>query len=227
MSTTQADTTDNNRIAINACWKSIGVYGDRSCAKLVTHTHCRNCEVYTEAASLLRDQFYIGDLTAADSLLSNTAEQAGADAEQQRSIIFRLAKQWFAIPSRYLAEVCAPLAIRAVPKRHSKTLRGVCNVKGRLVPCVSLHRLFMLAEPNDTALPGRMLVLQHSSGVFVVQVDHILEISLVAQSIWQSRALHSGSVLGQISKAAAQYKNLNLTLLDADALLDLMLKELQ
>lgn len=219
-------TTLSGSINIDACWKSKGIYGDRSCTKLAIHTHCRNCEVYTEAASALRDQFYSNELADDELSLSTSLQQINVEP-MQRCIVFRLANQWFAIPSKFLTEVSLPLAIRAVPNRHSTTLRGVCNVKGQLIPCISLHRLFTLAESDISSASHRMLVLQHVSGPFVVSVNQILEITMLAQSIWDFTTLNSGSVLGQVSIAAAQYKNVSLTLLDADALLALMVKELQ
>jgi chemotaxis-related protein WspD len=222
----QSKTTLNSSINIDACWKSKGIYGDRSCEKLKEHIHCRNCEVYTEAASILRDQFYLNELVQEDVVLNQHLQSTDIEP-MQRYILFRLDSQWFAILSRFLSEVSLNLAIRAVPNRHSTTLRGVCNVKGQLLPCISMHRMFSLSESAVNEVTSRMLVLQHSSGAFVVSVDQILEITLLTQSIWDFHKMHSGSVLGQLSAAAAVYKKLDLTLLNADALLTQMLKELQ
>ncbi len=222
----QPGVTENSLIKIDACWKSQGIFGDRSCAKLALHTHCRNCEIYTEAASALRDQFSYNELSQDDRPLGRSLQQGSAEP-MQRCIIFRLASQWFAIPSRFLSEVSLPLAVRAVPNRHSTTLLGVTSVKGQLIPCISLHRLFSLPQSEVNASSCRMLVLQHAAGPFVVSVDQILEITLLAQSIWAVDSHNSGSALGQVSSAVAQYKKLNLTLLNTDALLTRMLKELQ
>lgn len=222
----QSIVTMTQKIEIDACWKTKGIYGDRSCSKLVIHTHCRNCDVYTEAASTLRDQFYLQDTDEQSSILSRNTQQS-APEQTQRHIIFRLENQWFAIPSRFLTEVTLPVVVRAVPNRHSNTLLGVCNVRGQLTPCISLHRLFVIAEQQSTTPTCRMLVLSHPSGALVVSVDQILEITLLSHSVWGNNIMNSGSVLGQVSSAVAQHKGLSLTLLDADALLSLMLKELQ
>ena len=34
----------------DACWRRIGVAGDRTCPELAQHVHCRNCPVYAGAA---------------------------------------------------------------------------------------------------------------------------------------------------------------------------------
>ncbi len=220
----QAPVIQTQQIEIDACWKTKGIYGDRSCPKLVLHTHCRNCEVYTEAASRLRDQFYVQDTDEQSSFVSRNTRHT-AKQQTQRHIIFRLEQQWFAIPSRYLTEVTLPLVVRAVPNRHSKVLLGVCNVRGQLVPCLSLHRLFSIVESSTAT--ARMLVLSHPSGALVVSVDQILEITPLDHSVWNNNAMNSGTALGQVSVAVAQHKAYNLTLLNAETLLSLMLKELQ
>lgn len=223
---TQSGVTMTQKIEIDACWKTKGIYGDRSCSKLAIHTHCRNCDVYTEAASALRDQFYMQDADEQHGIPGRN-KQHSAPESTQRHIIFRLEQQWFAIPSSYLTEVTLPVAVRAVPNRHSNTLLGVCNVRGQLVPCISLHRLFAISATQGTVPTGRMLVLSHPSGALVVSVDQILEITPLNHSVWNNNAMNSGTVLGQISSAVAQHKGHSLTLLNADALLSLMLRELQ
>ncbi len=215
------------QIDIDACWKKTGIYGDRSCPKLPGHTHCRNCEVYTDAASALRDQFDIGD--AADEPERAALLQAAPVAVSERALrylLFRLDQQWFGLRSRYLHEVCLPLPVRYVPNSRSALLKGVCNVRGQLVPCLSLHQLLELTEPAASA-SRRMLVLNHASGPLVVTVDQIREIALLEPPRRDPHKFHAGSVLGQISTAAVQHQGLSLTLLDTEAVLALLLKELQ
>lgn len=219
-----SDNTDIQHFKIDACWKIAGIYGDRSCPKLTNHTHCRNCEVYTDAASALRDQFNIDGLTAEPKLQAPAV--AASSAQALRFIMFRLDLQWFAIRSRSLNEVCLPLSVRIVPNSRSDTLKGLCNVKGQLLPCLSLHQLFEISKPAVTG-SSRMLVLNHPSGAVVVEVDQILEIAMLEPQLWDYNRFNSGTVLGQLSIAAAQYKDITLTLLDAEALLTRMLRELQ
>ena len=43
--------------AIDDCWNRIGIHGDKSCPLLSEHIHCRNCAVYSAAATRLLDRY--------------------------------------------------------------------------------------------------------------------------------------------------------------------------
>src|SRR3981081_1849213 len=50
-----ASVNDTTHAALDDCWNRIGVHGDRSCAELQRHIHCRNCPVFAAAARALLD----------------------------------------------------------------------------------------------------------------------------------------------------------------------------
>ncbi len=43
--------------AIDDCWNRIGIHGDKTCPLLADHIHCRNCAVYSAAATRLLDRY--------------------------------------------------------------------------------------------------------------------------------------------------------------------------
>lgn len=208
------------------CWKTIGIQGNRSCEKLQRHTHCRNCEVFADAAAHLRDQFQLLAWSdAAEQVTHQTAEQS-PDATQH--LLFRLGEQWFAIPSRFLDLIIAPVTVRKVPNRHSATLLGVCNVRGQLLPWVSLHKLLSIdAAAAAEGVQSRLLVLNHSSGHLVSQVDQILGIHRLEPGFWLTKPQSSDQLLSKITLGVGRYQQLDMTLLDCDALMGAMLGELQ
>ncbi len=57
LDTTGLDLTLADTQAIDDCWNRIGIHGDRSCPLLVDHIHCRNCSVYSAAATRLLDRY--------------------------------------------------------------------------------------------------------------------------------------------------------------------------
>ncbi|RVU40577.1 purine-binding chemotaxis protein CheW [Rheinheimera riviphila] len=211
------------------CWKSVGIFGDRSCEKLATVVHCRNCDVYADAASQLRDQFAPTDSTA---LLSDTTALSATNEAQtettatQQWLLFRLNQQWFGIASAVLQEITQPQKVRAVPHRLNKALLGVCNVRGLLVPCISLHRLLGITAAQNTSWP-RMLIVQHKSAALVLPVDQIHGLVRLPQPPTEPVQLKSGSTLGKITLTVVQWQGFNLTLLDADLLHQALLKELK
>ena len=49
--------TQQDAQAIDDCWNRIGIHGDNSCPLLIEHIHCRNCAVYSAAATRLLDRY--------------------------------------------------------------------------------------------------------------------------------------------------------------------------
>ncbi|WP_337841826.1 chemotaxis protein CheW [Rheinheimera sp.] len=210
---------------LDPCWKTIGIQGDRSCDKLRRHTHCRNCEVFADAAARLRDQFQPLSWFDASEAEAPEVNQQHPDATQH--LLFRLGAQWFALPSRVLDFIISPVQVRKVPNRHSATLLGVCNVRGQLLPWVSLHKLLKIDETGTDAAKARLLVLNHSSGHLVSQADEILGIHKLEPGFWLTKPNSSDQLLSQLTLGLGRYQQLDLTLLDAQALMQAMLEELQ
>ncbi|KHL74654.1 chemotaxis protein CheW [Pseudomonas putida] len=156
---------------IDDCWNRIGVHGDKQCPLLERHIHCRNCEVYAAAATRLLDRYSL----AQDDQLHEAAQ---VESSVGRSLLlFRLGEEWLALATACLAEIAPVQPVHSLPHQRSKVLQGVANVRGALVPCLSLSELLGLAlfpEParSSRAMP-RMLILAAAGGPVVLAVDEI------------------------------------------------------
>lgn len=156
--------------AIDDCWNRIGVRGDKSCPLLVEHIHCRNCAVYASAATRLLDRYALSQ----DSHERAPVQEQGVGRSM---LLFRLGEEWLALATRCLVEVAPLQPVHSLPHQRSRVLQGVANVRGALVPCLSLADLLDL-EPlaNGTAssrvLP-RMLIVAAAGGSVVVRVDEV------------------------------------------------------
>jgi chemotaxis-related protein WspD len=167
---------------IDDCWNRIGIRGDRSCERLQAHIHCRHCPVYAASARTL--------LTRVPPSVQQAAAIAEPTTTAEREatlpvLVFRLHAEWLALPTAALAEVTPLRPVHALPRRAGMVL-GVCNVRGRLLPCVSLAVLLDLppataGDPRDKPTP-RMLVMGGGSGALVVPVDDIDGIQTVSLS---------------------------------------------
>src|SRR5262245_44684534 len=132
---------DGTRIGpIDDCWNRIGVAGDRSCAELNTHIHCRNCPVFSRAARSFFDRpAPSGYLTDWTRLLAEPA--APTDSDEVSLVIFRLHGEWLALGTRVVAEVTPTRPIQRIPHRSGQVLAGLVNLRGQLQLCVTLHGL--------------------------------------------------------------------------------------
>ena len=161
--------SEDQTLPIDACWKQIGIWGDRSCERLKELVHCHNCDRYSAAAIELLDRYDLvreqAQITAPESLVGSS------------HIVFRVSDQWLALPSKVLVEVAMIKPIHRLPHQRNAALLGVSNVRGALVACLSLAELLSIesTESNPTAkrvLP-RMLVLSAEGGPVVVPVDEV------------------------------------------------------
>jgi len=164
------------------CWRIVGVAGDKSCPELETFIHCRNCPVLAEAARGFFDRAApAGYLDAWRTILEEPAAEAETDTTSV--LVFRLEREWFALPTSVLVEVTTVRPRHGIPHRTGGGLAGLVNIRGQLQLCVSLHAL--LGLPGGPAAPAaeslgstaRLLVVEEGAAPaadrWVVGVDEV------------------------------------------------------
>jgi chemotaxis-related protein WspD len=167
-----------------ACWRIVGVSGDRTCRELHTFIHCRNCPVLADAARAFFDRpaphAYVD--TWQDIL---AAPAATVDTDTTSVLVFRLGQEWFALPADVLVEVTVPRPLHAVPHRSGGGLTGIVNIRGQLQLCLSLHTLLGIAGSDPVSAGGtpsgatpthRLLVVEQHGGTagrWVLGVDEV------------------------------------------------------
>ncbi|MFZ4731433.1 MAG: chemotaxis protein CheW [Pirellulales bacterium] len=208
------------------CWRTIGVAGDRSCPELETFIHCRNCPVLADAARTFFNR------PAPDGYLESWSRileipERPTDTAATSVLVFRLEREWFALPAETLVEVTALRPLHRVPHRGSGILEGLVNIRGQLQLYVSLHRVLGLtprpsapaspADNVDGGAPGRLLVVEERATAterWVFAVDQVAGVQAVERTAMRA-------VPSTVSQSAARYSQ---TLFDwqgqAVALLD-------
>ena len=161
----------NDDERIDDCWNRIGVHGSKDCPLLERHIHCRNCEVYAAAATRLLDRYALIETDLAH-------ETTPVETSAGRSLLlFRLGEEWLALATACLAEIAPLQPVHSLPHQRSRVLQGVANVRGALVPCLSLADLLgverLSEQPRSGRAMPRMLILAASGGPVVMAVDEI------------------------------------------------------
>ena len=72
--------------------------------------------------------------------------------------MFRLGDEWLAIAAAAVAEVLPVPPIHSLPRRTRDVISGIVNVRGELLPCAWLARLFSRADTSGAA-PARQCLL--------------------------------------------------------------------
>ena len=158
------------------CWSRIGSTGDRSCHRLAETRHCRNCDVYADAAArVMRRPISPVQRAAWASELRQPMQDVSVG--ECSAMVFRLGVEWLMMPARLVAAV-APLApLHRLPHRGGGALLGVVNVDGVLTPAIDLAGL--LGIERSSPAPGgrpvfpRLLVLSRHDQAFALPVDEI------------------------------------------------------
>jgi chemotaxis-related protein WspD len=163
---------------VHDCWNRIGIRGDRSCHELERHAHCRNCPVYSTAASTLLDVPLPPDHSQAWA--EHFAQPAQAiQTGTHALVVFRIGGEWLALPAHQCIQITEMRPIRTLPHRHNETLLGIVNARGALLPCVSLAALLNIAIDTSSASIStaltreRLLVLSGTSGALAVRTDEV------------------------------------------------------
>ncbi|WPE28731.1 hypothetical protein PshuTeo1_44880 [Pseudomonas hunanensis] len=204
---------------IDDCWNRIGVRGDKQCPLLERHVHCRNCEVYAAAATRLLDRYALVQEHQA------AAVQPDAENTGRSMLLFRLGEEWLALATACLAEIAPLQAVHSLPHQRSRLLHGVANVRGALVPCLSLADLLggqagSNEQRSARAMP-RMLILAAEGGPVVMAVEEIDGIHRLDPQL-----LGSGRDATRFTAAVLQWRGRSVRVLDDQHLLSAVQRSL-
>lgn len=168
------DLTLSANTPVDDCWRRIGVRGDGSCPLLATHIHCRNCPTYSRAATALLDAQAMTGLPAAPVDREPDAEPSGTGLS---CLVFRVGEEWLALPTEAIGEVTAPCPVHSLPHRRDAAVLGLASVRGSLLACLSLARLFGMGEAPDAQANARQgqrfLVLGQGRGAIALPVAEV------------------------------------------------------
>lgn len=142
------------RDSIDDCWNVIGVAGDQSCPRLQEHIHCRNCEVYADAAQ--RNLQRPLDADYQQAWASHFREVADSGEQRDSSaLVFRIGREWLALPTKVFVSVAPQVRPHVLPHRSGRGLLGIVNIGGKLYPCMSLAQLLGIDEQGAPPAKGR------------------------------------------------------------------------
>ena len=211
--------------AIDDCWNRIGIHGDKSCPLLAEHVHCRNCAVYSAAATGLLDRYALQQEDRGPVSVAVESE-----VRTRSLLMFRLGEEWLGLATRSLVEVSPLQAIHSLPHQRSRALLGVANVRGALVACLSLVELLGLdgasiVAPGARVMP-RMLIIAAHGGPVVVPVDEVDGIHAIDEQILDTASRSGAQASAKYTRGVLQFKGRSLRWLDEEQLLSAVTRSL-
>ncbi len=221
------------KIQTENCCKTKGVWGQEKprCPELSQVIHCRNCEVFTQAGRNLLErelpEEYLNEWTRVfaakkeDKLLGTIAV-----------VVFRLEKEWLALPAQLFAEIIQVERAHSIPHRNNKILMGIVNVHGEIQLCVSLTRLLGIEttydkEKDSRRVYKRMMVVNRDSERWVFLVDEIEGIYRVHPNILQNVPVTVSKSNSAFTKGLFKWQDKYVSLLDDELLLYKLTRSVQ
>jgi chemotaxis-related protein WspD len=159
------------------CWKEIGTFGDRSCKELAPLAHCRNCPVYSAAGRRLLDrELPDGYRQEWTDRLANRKD--AGKIETVSVIVFRLREELLALKTVYFQEAAEAAVPHSIPLRTGEVFKGVVNINGELILCVSVAALLgITGEEGDGAADRkvypRLVVVNMEGQRFAFPADEV------------------------------------------------------
>jgi chemotaxis-related protein WspD len=172
------------------CWNQIGVWSGQGgqCDKLPVVIHCRNCEVYTDAARQALEKYSPKDY--ADQWAQNYIPANPQERKKSISIVlFRLGRDWFGLPTVYFKSIEDINFIHSIPRFSNEFLLGLVNIRGTLQLCFSVKNLLQINHDNGSAAANavegvykRLLVLANNNQCYVLPVEEVAGVERIAEA---------------------------------------------
>lgn len=108
------------------------------------------------------------------------ASATAAPSRAGRYLVFVLGSGEYGIDVLRVREIIGPLPVTRVP-RMPETVRGVINLRGKIIPVVDLRIRFGL-DAVDHGARTCMIVVQCAGAEFAAVVDRVCEVATVADA---------------------------------------------
>jgi chemotaxis-related protein WspD len=143
---------------------------------------------------------------------------------------FRLSEERFALKTIFFEEAAEPSPIHTLPLKVNRVFRGIANINGKLLLCLSIADLLELTlDAQENASPvvyERMLVVGRDGQRFVFPVEQILGVHRVApEDLGEVPATLSRSARS-LTRGIFQLNGHHVGLLDEDRLFPAMNRSL-
>ena len=213
------------------CWNQIGVFGDGTCPELAKVIHCRNCPVYAAGGRSLLERE-----PPADYLREWTQALAEAKDEDQAEdtlsvLIFRLGREWLALPTHVCQEVAEMRPIHTLPHRSGPVLLGLVNIRGQIRLCVSLKELLGLGPADDGGRttnhknPRCLVVVARENDHWVIFVDELYGIQRFRLKAVRNAPVTAAKAAPGLTKGVIGWRDRGVGYLDDDLLFLALRKE--
>lgn len=151
------------------CWQAIGIDGDKSCARLADLVHCRNCDVFSEAARRFFDR-PVPEGYRAECLRELATAMEAEPGQTLQVVVFRIGPHWLALPTSMLKRIDQVPKIHRIP-HHGERLLGLAKADGEMRLCVDLAGVLGLGTAGGASPDSRLLIIERNGEAWAFIAD--------------------------------------------------------
>jgi chemotaxis-related protein WspD len=164
----------------NKCWELKGSFGANTCKQLEDYVICHNCPDYISSGRKLFEREIPEELL--DEWTVTLAKEKELEKQGNTAVVvFRIGEEWLALKTIFFQGIVENRLIHTIPHRTNKFFRGIVNVNGELLLCVSVRFLLGLPDIDDekdySKAVKRMMVVVNNGERFVFRVDEALGVT--------------------------------------------------
>ena len=167
-----------------SCWREKGTWSSSpSCEQLKVVAHCRNCEVFKQAAQkIFAERHKLNGNETAPFSIEDLIEKEKVIGDVS-ALPFRIGSTCLAVPSENVVTITDTVAVHAIPYNKSEVLKGLAAINNEIYSYLNLSRLINLDEGHKRddkkykrGLYKRILVVDLGSKVIAFHVDEVYQI---------------------------------------------------
>lgn len=173
---------EQNQSKDSACWRMYGTWsGEPTCEKLKFVTHCRNCDVFENAA---RQSWEKKNSKAASGLTVFSIEdliEKEKSAGDRSALPFRVGTACFAVPSTSIVSITDNVAVHSIPFNNNPVLKGLVAINNDIYSLIDMAKLLGVEVGLDKVshkrgLYKRVVVVNLGQRSIAFYVDEVHQI---------------------------------------------------
>lgn len=101
------------------------------------------------------------------------------ETKESSFVVFRLSKEWFALPPVAFSEIVTQSKINAIPIHNDPSILGIVNLRGQLRFCFSMHVLLGIEkttnkdQQEEQSYYSRLLAVSNGGDIWTFPVDEV------------------------------------------------------
>ncbi|HHX02225.1 MAG TPA: purine-binding chemotaxis protein CheW [Firmicutes bacterium] len=144
-------------------------------------------------------------------------ERGIAVEKEMQLVVFRLASEEFAFEITQVREIIKPPSITVLP-HVSEYIEGVTNIRGEIIPIISLRRRFSVPETERTP-ETRVIIVEFDQTSVGFVVDAVTEVMRIPEGTVKSPPRTVAGLRSEFLKGVAQVDERLIILLEVGKIL--------